>query len=94
MLAWHGCKPEYVQDRNECTPARLDGGRLTVNATPTNNFVDVSKRLENGSYVIATKHRVSSHMNIVQRVNTLGILCSAADRLDGLPDASLWHCAG
>lgn len=68
MPEWHGCKAEYVHDRYECTPAALEGCRLAINATPTNNFVDSSKRLENGTYVIATKHRVSFRMDIVHRI--------------------------
>lgn len=56
---WSGCKAEAVQERHRCVPTAVEGCTVDLRQTPSDDFVDVSKRLENGSWLIVTKHRVS-----------------------------------
>ncbi|KAH7678311.1 hypothetical protein AAVH_41790, partial [Aphelenchoides avenae] len=54
---WSGCKAEAVQERHRCVPTAVEGCTVDLRQTPSDDFVDVSKRLENGSWLIVTKHR-------------------------------------
>ncbi|KAH7712956.1 hypothetical protein AAVH_19708, partial [Aphelenchoides avenae] len=54
---WSGCKPEAVLERHQCTPVTLEQCSVDVRLTPF-GFTDTSIRFVNGTWIIATKHRL------------------------------------
>ncbi|KAH7697857.1 hypothetical protein AAVH_35056, partial [Aphelenchoides avenae] len=52
---WGECLAEYVQEHSECTPWDVDGCAVSLTVPLNESFVDATLRLNNGSYVIATK---------------------------------------
>ncbi|KAH7696465.1 hypothetical protein AAVH_36463, partial [Aphelenchoides avenae] len=54
---WSRCKPEAVVERHQCTPVTLVQCGVDARLTPF-GFTDTSIRFENGTWIIATKHRL------------------------------------